>query len=232
MDGKHIAFRPPRCAGSHYYNYKGFHSIILLAIVDPNYKFVYIDVGTNGRVSDGGVYEDCDFSFQINRNNLNLPEEKPLPERTIPVPYMLLADAAFPLKPHILKPFPFKNMTQEERIYNYRLSRGHNVVENAFGILANRFRILLAPIKLSRDKVILIAQACCVLHNFIISESPNAVQELERVEEGNVTSGNRRNFQSAAYRRGRPNDRSIAIRNEYKLYFNNEGKVSWQNDKI
>lgn len=107
----------------------------------------------------------------------------------IRIPYVILADAAFPLQELILKPYPFKNMTREQRIYNYRLSRGRRVVENAFGILANRFRVLLAPINLSRDKVVLITQACCVLHNFIKLESPHTIIQEADKEEGNVILG-------------------------------------------
>lgn len=41
-----------------HYNYKGFHSIVLLALCDSNKKFIYLSVGVNGRTSDGDVYRN------------------------------------------------------------------------------------------------------------------------------------------------------------------------------
>ena len=38
-----------------YYNYKYTHSTILMAIAGPSFEFLYVDLGTNGRVNDGGV---------------------------------------------------------------------------------------------------------------------------------------------------------------------------------
>ncbi|KAG8229205.1 hypothetical protein J437_LFUL001078 [Ladona fulva] len=61
VDGKHVNFRAPRNMGSYYYNYKGHHSIILMAVADALYKFKYIYVGVNGRVNDSVVFRESEL---------------------------------------------------------------------------------------------------------------------------------------------------------------------------
>lgn len=61
MDGKHIVIIPPSGSGSEFCNYKGRHSMVLLAIVDAQYQFILCDFGTNGRISDGGVLQNTVF---------------------------------------------------------------------------------------------------------------------------------------------------------------------------
>ena len=225
LDGKHVCIN---AQGAEFYNYKGTKSIVLLALVDANYNFIYINVGTNGRVSDGGVYWNSDLSGAIELNTLNIPEDKPLPGRVKPVPHVIVADAAFSLQQHILKPYPFRGLTKEQRIFNYRLSRARRVVENAFGILANRFRVLLHTIPLEPEKAKVITQCCCALHNFLKKESQSVY--LGNNPEGE-TDGNYRFLYGLSSQQGRrPKNDVLKIREEFKEYFNGCGSVPWQED--
>ncbi|XP_064637878.1 uncharacterized protein LOC135499964 [Lineus longissimus] len=241
MDGKHVVFRPPLRYGSYFYNYKGTHSIVLFALVDADYKFLMIDAGTNGRVGDGGVFRKSDLNNAMADGTIHFPEAKPLHDCDATMPYFFVADDAFPLQTDIMKPYPFRNLDKDKRVFNYRLSRARRVVENAFGILANRFRVFLAPILLSPEKVQMIILAACALHNFLRVHNsakyfpPRAV-DREQLNRGVVAKGDWRSvkkaeeaFQGIEHQSGNryAND-AQSQRDALRGYVNGIGRVAWQ----
>ncbi|XP_033128002.1 putative nuclease HARBI1 [Anneissia japonica] len=166
INGKHVALMAPNNSGSLYYNYKNFFSIVFMGLVDADYKFIYVDVDCNGRISDGGVFAGCTLLEALNRRLLSIPESDLLPGTDDNSSFHILGDEAFPLRTDLLKPFPFRNLKYAQRVFNYRLSRARRV-ENAFGILAMKFRVLLTRINLSPEKASQLVMAACTLHNYL-----------------------------------------------------------------
>ena len=153
-----------------------------------------------------------------------------------PLPYVFIGDEAFPLMPNLMKPFPQKNITRPKKIFNYRLSRARRVVENAFGIMANRFRVLLTPIAVSVENVDGIILACTVLHNFLRRKSPSYILpqnvDSENLDNGSVTGGDWRNVSQRMVglnvARQSTTQNAREIREMYTQYYNGEGAVSFQ----
>ncbi|GFU23218.1 DDE Tnp4 domain-containing protein [Trichonephila clavipes] len=164
IDGKHA---PPK-SGSHFHNYKGTFSIILLACVDANYKFVLVDIGAEGHNSDGGVFRNSIFGQSLEKGTLQLPFPLEIPGTTNLLPFLFIGDEAFPLKNN-LRPYPGIALSKGKTIFNYRLSRARRCVENAFGIMASHFRIFRKPLMSSLESSTFTVAAAVCLQNYIKS---------------------------------------------------------------
>ncbi|XP_070188769.1 uncharacterized protein [Littorina saxatilis] len=132
LDGKHVACRCPPKSGSLYFNYKGFYSIVLMALVDADYKFIWADIGGTGSASDAQIYNFCELKECVEDGTLGFPDPEPLPNDNQDVSYCFIGDDALGPSPTMMKPYSLRGLTNEKRISNYRLSRARRVVENAF----------------------------------------------------------------------------------------------------
>ncbi|XP_068092062.1 putative nuclease HARBI1 [Hyperolius riggenbachi] len=238
LDGKHVRINPPPKSGSYYYNYKRFFSVVMMALVNARYEFLMVDVGKNGRISDGGVMEETEFNRRLKNNELSLPTNA---ETVGNMNYVFVADEAFALGEHLVKPYPQRGLDRGKRIFNYRLSRARRVVENAFGILAQRFRIFLTTINLEPSKVQVIVLAACTLHNYLRRQTPhhycppNSVDQ-EDIQTGTIVEGEWRSGpnMSAWQPMVGHNSTTLAKRNrdQYMNYFCSTGAVSWQDRMV
>jgi len=181
------------------------------------------------------------YHFLLLDKKLEIPPAKKLIGREKAVPYVFVADEAFPLKENILTPYPGSHEKgSAKRIFNYRLSRARRVVENIFGILSTVFRVFRKPMLLEPKKAELIVMACVYLHNFLRKEkssrdiySPTDLIDHE-IEGQLVRETRREDIHSNStftpmQRVGRRSPRFIEEnRNEFAEYFSSVGAVPWQ----
>lgn len=127
-----------------------------------------------GSISDGGVWSNSTFADALDHGETKLPPLKMLPGSHIKFPHVFVADEAFPLKSYLMRPYPRNALQDKQRVFNYRLSRARRVIENTFGILVSRWRILRRCICQSPHNAEVMFQALVCLHNFIMTEQSKA----------------------------------------------------------
>jgi hypothetical protein len=226
VDGKHIEIIKPEASGSLYFNYKGYFSIVLMAVVDSEYRFTFVDIGAYGKDADPTIFSKTSFWKSIESEKLKLPNPKPLPGTNEAVPYVFVGDEAFSLHKHMMRPFGGRQQSVTKRVFNYRLTVARRYVECAFGILSNKWRIFHRPLNVSVGLATRIVQACCVLHNFVRErdgyhfEHTLSINGLQPLSEGPLPRN-----------QGQVKEKSIRMK--YAEYFMSEqGSVKWQMDKI
>lgn len=205
-----------------------------MAVVNANYEFIYVDIGCNGRVSDGGVIEYTSFYNKLQNKQLSLPPNNMNKNN---MNFVFVADDAFALHENVIKPYPQRNLTREERIFNYRLCRARRTVENAFGILSTRFRVFHTEINIKPEKIDYIVLASCCLHNLLKrKEKANylptralVTEDLDfgRVEYGDLNLDNPLNSLQQGHGRNVCENAKLN-REKYKEYFMHDGAESFQ----
>lgn len=175
IDGSHIPIKAPTDEPDAYYNRKGFHSIVLQAVVDCFLTFTDVFVGYPGRVHDARVLANSGIFLAAQSAGTAFPGGQDQVIDGIRVPVLLLGDPAYPLQTWLMKPYPESRITNEQMTFNYRLSRARVVVERAIGILKQRWRILLHAQEASVRNICTVVCACCTLHNYCIARDDHLV---------------------------------------------------------
>uniref|UniRef100_A0A914XBR5 DDE Tnp4 domain-containing protein n=1 Tax=Plectus sambesii TaxID=2011161 RepID=A0A914XBR5_9BILA len=245
VDGKHIDLQKPRNTGSLYFNYKGRFSLVLMGVAGPDYRFILADIGAPGGANDSGVFGSTSFGRDLRNGRAHLPAgeyELPLSSTQARVPYMLVGDAAFPLLPNLMKPYPAANRTMAQRIFDYRLSRSRRVVENAFGLLATKWRVMRKPITAEPPFATKIVHACICLHNWLLERKCGAYARVGGLSDGGRgrSRDEEEEWRAEALELHRaihasPNNSSRYaqnVRNVLTEYFSVDGAVEWQEERV
>ncbi|XP_065678237.1 uncharacterized protein LOC136093200 [Hydra vulgaris] len=138
--------------------------MVLLAICDAKYCFTFVDIDSYGRNNDASIFNESKRGKAF-KNVFKLPKNQQLSNGT-QIPPVLVADDIFALKPLLMKPFSGKNLTIEERIFNYQLSRTRRTIKNSFGNMVAKWRIFRRPIKAAPKNIENIIKAAICLHNY------------------------------------------------------------------
>ena len=179
----------------------------------------------NGRISDGGVWQQSPFQKKFNsaENVLKVPEH-----------HVLIGDDAFPLATTFMKPFR-GSLTRAKEVFNYRLSRARRCVENAFGILVARFSVLSNRLSLCTKNAKLVVLSCCILHNFLLIHQSDSYIPTDSVDvtHADLTSETiHLSGLNLTARFNRATDRAKAVRDWFVSFFTNQGSLPFQDNYI
>lgn len=211
LDGKHVRIRCPKYSGSMFFNYKKFFSMVLQGVADAHYRFIAVEVGGYGKQSDGGTFHASSLYELIQKKELKIPEPECLPGTNVKVPFVFIADEAYPLLTYLLVPYPGATLPFQNECFNKRLSRARKTIECAFGIIFSKWRLLSKPIETEVNVVESIVKCICVLHNLIINKE-GIDHNLLNVATVPST------IQRAV---GRPSNDSKSVRQTFTTYFSN-----------
>lgn len=125
-----------------------------------------------GSQNDATVFNYSDLNQLLASSSANLPPDETF--ANFEIPYYLLGDGGLPLKKYLMTPYARAMYTPySETIFNKRLSSARSTIERAFGVLANKWKILQQAMNFKLETTNTIVMALVCVHNFIITQEQN-----------------------------------------------------------
>ncbi|XP_054743410.1 uncharacterized protein LOC129248028 [Anastrepha obliqua] len=178
LDGTHFNIPTPSEDAISYYDRKRKHSVQMQAICDSQFRFLDVFIGYPGSCHDANVWRSSPVFNGITSGQLQLAPGA-----------IILGDSAYPISKSVMAPYRDNgHLTREEKKFNTRLSSTRVFIEQAFGILKKKFKILnhidISSLKGISDVIL----ACAILHNFILrKDNPlEHIDEMAPQQHGNI----------------------------------------------
>jgi len=138
-----------------YVNRHDIPAITLQGICDARKRFIDVFTGIPAKIHDSRVLKLSDI-------NNDLPQ-------ICGGKFHILGDAAYPIREWLMIPYKdYGNLSDKQRQFNKQFCATRVLIENAFGLLKNRFRQLIELDFHNVDKISKFIISCCVLHNLCI----------------------------------------------------------------
>lgn len=230
IDGWLCAIACPRSSENvnqrsfHSGNY-GHHGINVQAACDSMARFTYLSIQCPGSTNDPVAFESCSLSQQC---------------ASFPPSFHLVGDNAYVCNETMLTPYAgTQKLSSSKDSFNFYLSQVRIRIEQAFGLVVNKWRIFRSPLTVKLANVQYVIQAAFRLHNFcigqwdyvpnVITDPDNHMPEYDQFLDENSLLAN--NGKGTSLRRERIR-RYIEERGICRPIYNRQRNVENENDSV
>lgn len=153
--------RPVSRPGQHqrvlYNGHKRYHCIKFQSVVAPNGLVANLYGPVEGRRHDSGMLADSGLFNQLRQHSFDRNNQ----------PLCIYGDPAYPLRVHLQSGFKGANITQDQKLWNTRMSSVRVSVEWVFGDIINFFKFMdfKKNLKIGMSPVAKMYIVCALLHN-------------------------------------------------------------------
>ena len=192
-----------------------------------------MNVGVYGRQSDSAVSSQANLYHHLESVHFFSPHPRQIPGTATKFPYVILCDQGYPLKDYLMRPYGTDKATvcREIEVWNYRHSRVRRRAECAFGILFSKWRYLKTELQVSPEHADKLVSAVCLLHSLIIDKEGIDEATLQKIQYSDTAVVGASAIRGPR-RYNRATREAYSIRERFKIYFNGEGAVDFQQTKF